>query len=121
MLQTKGQFCILVIHYKKVQCIVPPLLANFMEHGLLIKDKLSRLNNFSVSRKFLILYVTASVVTMFTRAHILGHLIPIYTFTPQVSQIHLKITYPIWSLPLHPDTMLYPTHVKYVLHISSFI
>jgi len=92
-----------------------------MEYGRPIKSKLSRLNNASGTKTFLILYVTASVVTLFTRAHLLGHLIPVYTFTPQVPQIHPKISSPIWSLPLHPDTMLYPTHVRYVLHISSFI
>jgi hypothetical protein len=53
-----------------------------MEYGLPVKRKLLRLNNSTGSRKFLILYATASVVTIFTRAHIFGHLIPVYTFTP---------------------------------------
>jgi len=61
-------------------------MAKFMEYGLPIKDKLSRLNNSPVSRKFLILYATASVVTMFTTAHMLGHLIPVlYLHTPSFS------------------------------------
>jgi hypothetical protein len=95
----------------------PRGLVNFMEYGLPIKDKLSGLNNSSVSRKFIILYVTSKCSTMFTRAHVLGHLIPVYTFTPQVSQIHLKITSPIGSLPLHPP--MCDTSYTFILHLIT--